>query len=105
MLSDFVDYLQKEWKIGYSDVIGFLNAFGHQLNFRRVFSYSAPENVFVFLATEIYLQSVKRLLSIKMKLYWKEVLSMDHLKSINYWATLADLQKVIPYKQEQANHL
>ena len=97
MLSDFVEYLQNEWKIGYSGIIGYMNALGHLLDFRRTFSNSASENVSVFLASEIYFQRVKRFLSKKMTLPWNDVLSVDYLNSINCWATLADLQKVIPF--------
>ena len=94
MLPDFVEHLQNEWKIGYSGIIGYMNALGHLLDFRRKFSN---------LASEIYLQRVKRFLSKKMKSQWDEVLSVDYLNSINCWATLADLQKSysIPCKQVQ----
>ena len=74
-----------------------MNALGHLLDFRITFTNSTSENVFVFLATEIYLQRVKCFLSKKIKLQWNEVLSVDYLDSINCWATLADLQKVIPF--------
>ena len=67
MLSDFVEYLQNEWKIEYSGIIGNMNALGHLLDFQRKFSNSVSENVSVFLASEI-LQRVKRFLSRKMKL-------------------------------------
>ena len=97
MLSDLVDYLQNEWKIGYSGIIGYMNALGHLLDFRRTFSHSASENVSVFLPSEFFLQRVKRFLSKKMKLQWNEVLSVDYLNSINCWATLANLQNVIPF--------
>ena len=63
LLSDFVEYLQNEWKIGYSGLIGYMNAVGHLLDFQRTFSNSASGNVSVFLASEIYLQRVKRFLS------------------------------------------
>ena len=56
MLSGFVEYLQREWKIGYSVIIGYMNALGHLLDFRRTFSNSASENVSVFLVSESYLQ-------------------------------------------------
>ena len=97
MLSDFVEYLQNEWKIGYSGIIDYMNALGHLLDFRRTFSNSVSENVSVFLASEIYLERVTRFLSKKMKLQRNEVLSVDYLNSINCWATLSDLQKVIPF--------
>ena len=73
MLSDFVEYLRNKWKIGYSGIIGYMNALGHLLDFRKTFSNSASENVSVFLASEIYLQRVKRFLSKNMKLQWNEV--------------------------------
>ena len=44
---------------------------------------------------------VKRYLSKKMKPDWREVLSVDYLKSINCWAKLEELQKVIPYHSEK----
>ena len=80
MLSDFVEYLQIKWKIGYSGIIGYINALVHLLDFWRTFSNSFFENI-----------------AIKMKLQWSEVLSIDYLNSINCWATLADLQKLIPF--------
>lgn len=66
MLSDFVEYLQIDYKIGYLGVIGCMNTLGHFLDFRRAFSHSASENVSIFLALEIYLQRVKRFPSKKM---------------------------------------
>ena len=45
MLSDFVEYLQNEWKIGYSGIIRYINALCHLLDFRRTFSNSASGNI------------------------------------------------------------
>ena len=36
-----------------------------------------------------------------MKPDWREVLSVDYLKSINCWAKLEELQKAIPYHTEK----
>ena len=41
MLSDFFEYLKNEWKIGYSGLIGYMNALGYLLDFPRTFSHSA----------------------------------------------------------------
>ena len=51
-LFDFVEYLQNERTIGYSGIIGYMNAIGHLLDFRRTFSYSATESVSFFLASK-----------------------------------------------------
>ena len=36
-----------------------------------------------------------------MRVEWKTVLSIDHFESLNSWATLADLQKVLPFYEER----
>ena len=96
MLSEFVDYLRDQWKIGYSGIIGYMNAIGHMLDYRRT-SPTSENNLSVFVASEIYIHRVKKYLSRKMKAEWKTVLSVEYLESINCWATLKDLEKVVPY--------
>lgn len=71
-----------------------MNAIGHMLDFRRSFNET---NGAKYIATKIYLQRVKRYLFKKMKTSWNELLSIEYLNSINCWATLKDLQLVIPY--------
>ena len=36
-----------------------------------------------------------------MKVEWNTVLSVDYLSSINCWATLDDLQKVLPFPADK----
>ena len=103
MLSDFVAYLQTEWKVGYSGIIGHMNAVNHMLDYRRS-SDTCKINLSVFIASEIYLQRVKKYLLRKMKIEWNTLLSVEYLESINCWATLDDLQKVIPLRQIQAGN-
>ena len=100
MLSDFVTYLQTEWKVGYSGIIGYMNAVNHMLDYRRS-SDTCKRNLSVFIASEIYLQRVKKYLLRKMKIEWNTLLSIEYLESINCWATLEDLQKVIPYHSDK----
>ena len=100
MLSDFVEYLQTEWKLGYSGVIGYMNAINHMLDYRRS-SDICKKSLPVFIASEIYLERVKKYLVRKMKVEWNTLLSVEYLQSINCWATLEDLQKVIPYHSDK----
>ena len=101
MISDFVEYLQTYWSLKSSGVIGYMNALGHLLDFYRSYSDLTQINSSVFIPSEIYIQRVKRYLSKKMKSDWREVLSVDYLNSINCWAKLEELQKVIPYHSEK----
>ena len=100
MLSEFVDFLKDEWKVGFSGITGYMNAIGHMLDYRR--STGLPtDKVHVFVAAEIYLQRVKKFLSRKMRVEWRTVLSLEYLESINCWATLEELQRVIPYHSDR----
>ena len=97
MISDFVGYLQTDWSLKSSGVTGYMNALGHLLDDSDLTKIHSS----VFIPSEIYIQRVKRYLSKKMKSDWREVLSVDYLNSINCWAKLVELQKVIPYHSEK----
>ena len=101
MISDFVEYLQTDWYLKSSGVTGYMNALGHLLDFRRSYSDLTQINSSAFIPSEIHIQRVKRYLPKKIKSGWREVLSVDYLNSINCWAKLEELQKVIPYHSEK----
>ena len=90
LISDFVEYLQNEWKVRPSGIIGYLNSLSHFLDFRRSHGVS-NDNIAIFLTSEIYLQRSKKCLQKTMKSQWNEVLSIDCLNKINCWASIEDL--------------
>ena len=96
LISDFIDYLQTSWSVGYAGLIGYINSLSHFLDFRRI-STNLNGNVSVFIAAEIYMDRVKKCLSKKMRSEWNVLLSVEYLSKINCWATLEDLEAVIPY--------
>ena len=100
LLSEFVEYLQKQWHVGYSGVIGYMNSISHMLDYRRSEAIRR-DNIPVFISSEIYLDRVKKCLCKKMKCEWSFVLSVEYLSSINCWATLEELQNVIPYHADK----
>lgn len=104
LMAEFVTSLQDEWKVGYSGMIGYMNSLSHFLDYRRSMGLK-PENISVLIASEIYLDRVKKFLSKKMRIEWNSVLSIEHLTSINCWATLEDLQQVIPYHADKFTHI
>ena len=77
-----------------------MNVLGHLFDFCRFYNDLTKIHSSVFIPSEIYIQRVKRYLSEKMKSHWREVLGVDNLNSINCWAKLEELQKVIPYHFE-----
>ena len=100
LISDFVTTLQDDWHVGFSGVIGYMNALSHVLDFCRS-TIIDSRKIPVFLASEVYLDRVKKCLSKQMKVEWNKVLSVDHLTSINCWATLEEMQQVIPFHAEK----
>ena len=100
LLSKFVEHLQIKWKMGYSGTIGYMNAISHMLDYRRTVNVSM-ENTGVFIATEIYIDRVRKCLTKKMHVEWNTVLSIEYLSSINCWATLEELQKVVPFHSDR----
>ena len=96
LLSDFVSFLRDDWNIGYSGVIGYMNSISHLLDFRRA-NQLADVNVSLFMAAEIYVDRVKRCLAKQMRAEWNTILSIEYLTKIDCWATLEDLNRVIPF--------
>ena len=72
MISDFFGYLQTDWSLKSSGVIGYMNALGRLLDFCRSYSNLTKIHSSVFIPSEIYIQRVKRYLSKKMKSDWRE---------------------------------
>ena len=96
LISDFITYLQDNWSVGYAGLIGYINSLSHLLDLRRI-SATLNSNISVFIAAEIYMDRVKKCLSKKMRAEWNVLLSVEYLSKINCWATLDDLETVIPY--------
>ena len=59
----------------------------------------------MFAVSEIYIQRVKQSLAKKMLSKWNVFLGVDYLSSINCWAKLKDLGKVIPYHGDKFDQI
>ena len=99
----FIKNLEETCKLGKPGIISYLQSLTHCLDFIRYMGVP-PEKLSLFMATEVFLSRAKQCLRKKMRVEWNTLLSIEHLESLNCWATLKDLQKVIPkcldqYKQ------
>ena len=102
ILSSFVTHLQETWKLGLPGVLSYLNALCHALDHRRFLGLT-QDTLQAFVMCEVYMQRVKRSVGKKMRLEWKTILSMEYLESINCWATLEELQAVVPFHTDRYN--
>ena len=97
-ISDFVDYLKDTWKVGFAGMIGYMNSISHVLDYRRM---DKRETSQLFIASEIYIDRVKKTFAKKMRSEWNILLSVEYLSKINCWATLEDMQQVIPFHADK----
>ena len=101
-ISDFIDYLRDQWGVGYAGVIGYMHSLSHVLDYRRI---ERGDSQTTFLASEIYIDRVKLSLSKKMRSEWNVLLSAEYLSKINCWATLDEMQNVIPYHTDKFSQI
>ncbi|XP_066934540.1 uncharacterized protein [Clytia hemisphaerica] len=100
LIQKFVSYLEEECKLASSGIISYLQSISHGLDFLR-FKGLTPQKISVMLTTEVFVSRAKQCLRKKMRVEWNTVLSVEHFESMNCWASLADLQKVVPFHENR----
>ena len=95
-LQKFMTFLEEECKLASAGVIAYLQSLSHCLDFLR-FQGLRADSIATLVTTEVFLSRAKQCLRKKMRVEWKTVLSIEHLESVNCWASLTELQKVLPF--------
>ena len=99
-LTDFLDYLDSTWQMGQPGRLGYVTGIADLLDFRRFHSPSGPvlQN---FSVTEVYIKRARQCLTKQIRSHWTLDLDIETLESRRSWATLAELQTVIPYHSQR----
>ncbi|CAB4038245.1 partial [Paramuricea clavata] len=95
-LTDFLDHLESTWQMGQSGRLGYVNSIADLLDFRRFHAPSGPV-LQIFSITEVYIKRARQCLAKQMRSHWTTDLDIASLESKRSWATLAELQTVIPF--------
>ena len=107
LLGKFFEYLRNDMEMAPAGCIGYLNALGHLMDFRKL--NSITDNVRKSLyVTETYFSRIRRTISKRMKLEWNTVLDVDNLESQGCWTSFDEMKQVIPYHEhsfEEVLHL
>ena len=99
LICQFLDAMENDLKLGHSGRLSYLNAL-HDLMDVRKFSRS-PGNVLCdFAITDIYIKRAKRLVSRNMRVQWIKDHDVDSLEGKGNWASIEELQTVIPFHRE-----
>ena len=95
LLTQFVDNLEKKWGIGQSGRIAYMSSISDLLDFRK-FNQPPP----AFAVTEVYLKRARKFLAKDMISHWTTELNIETLETRRCWATLSEVQSVIPFHIE-----
>lgn len=96
LLTDFLDYLESAWQMGQSGRLGYVTAIWDLLDFRK---FNSPPGAVLqnFSVTEVYIKRAKKCLSKQMRSHWTTDLDIETLESRRSWASLGELQMVVPF--------
>ena len=92
----FFDYLEKDFDVSASGRIGYINVLFYLMDFRKFkgLNFDTLQN---FSIVEIYVKRIRKCIGKEMRIHWKYDLDVDTLGSKGSWATLKELQSVLPY--------
>ena len=104
LITDFAEVLKNEWKIGSSAQLSYLHAISDLIDFRKGHEASA-DALRNFATSEVYLTHGKKFLARQKKMEWSRDLDLDSLISANCWASLEEMEKVIPYHLDEFKYV
>ena len=99
LLTNFIDSLDKIWGIGQSGRMAYVASISDLLDYRKF--CSPPASVLKnFAVTEVYVKRARKYLAKDMRLNWTTDLDIETLESRRSWATLSEVQSVVPFHIE-----
>ena len=97
-LTEFISCVREQWQMGYPGTIAYINALGDAIDYRKSKGgFKACKDVLD--VVEILLSRTRKSISKKMRAEWNTTLDVDYLDKLGCWATLEEIQSVLPYHQ------
>ena len=104
LITDFVETLKNDWALGSTAQLSYLHAIYYLIDFRK--AHRTTSNVLNnFAVSEVFLVWGKKYLAKQKRLEWSRDLDLDSLISSNIWATLEELEKVVPFHLGRFNEV
>ena len=100
LLTKFVNNLKDKWGIGQSGQISYIASISDLLDFRK---FNRPPAVVLqnFSITVVYVKRARKCLAKDMRSNWTSELDIETLESRRSWASLGEVQSVIPFHMER----
>ena len=96
ILMDFLRVITEDWGLQAGSALAYVKAIGDLLDYRKASGVS-DHSLRAFTVTEVYIRRGKENLAKRKKVEYGRNLDLETLISRNSWATLDDMEKVIPY--------
>ena len=96
IVMDFLKLITEEWGLQAGSALPYMKSIGDLLDFRKA-SGVTDDALRSFTVTEVYIRRGKENLAKKKKLEYGRNLDLETLISRNSWASLEEMEKVIPY--------
>ena len=96
IIMSFLKLIMEKWGLQSSAALSYMKSIGDLLDFRK--ANGVTDNVLRnFTVSEVYIRRGKENLAKRKKLEYSRNLELESLISRNSWATLEDMEKVIPF--------
>ena len=100
----FLQTLEEDWKISSSGALNYVKAIGDMVDFRK--ANGVEDNTLrCFAVTEVYLRRAKENLRKKKNLECNRNLDLETLIAKDSWATIEDMEEVIPFHIKSYKYL
>jgi len=96
IVMDFLKLITEEWGLQAGSALSYMKSIGDLLDFRKASGVS-DDALRSFTVTEVYVRRGKENLAKKKKLEYGRNLDLETLISRNSWASLEEMEQVIPY--------
>ena len=96
MIMNFLKLLENDWKLSSSASLNYLTSISDLLDFRKSSGVS-DSSLRCFAVTEVYIRRGKENLGKRKRLEYTRNLDLETLIAKNSWATLNEMEMVIPY--------
>ena len=96
VILDFVRNLTEEWEIGSSGALGYMKSIMELMDFRKTSGLS-DDVLRTFITSEVYIRRGRENLARQKKIDYARNLDLESLIARRSWASLEEMEKVIPY--------
>lgn len=100
IIMNFFSILEKEWKLSSSGSLNYVKSIVDLMDFRKANGVN-DNNLRCFTVTEVYLRRAKENLRKKKRVDSTRNFDLETLIGRDSWATLEDMEKVLPYHSEK----